>query len=263
MNVEELTNRINKKEEQLKKIEKRIAKWSSGLSQEHIEASKNLTFIQLRTYIADNNVPESDDYNKGPNIQELKRAFIDKDEAVETLNKYKNALLIAKEKENVPVVEIFKEFFANWKEEILKFTLQLYEEYSTLDKRYCQLFNSHNDSTKEERATLKRQMRNLRTNSWLSQMLERSKDGFNKYLDKYMEDRYYELINKVTGITGEITDVSNLHVGYDGRINGTIKGKDAKAKIETIIAGGYNTDYIVNVKHGQCLHYRVLVHEIK
>ena len=69
-----------------------------------------------------------------------------------------------------------------------------------------------------------------------------------------MNDRYFELVDKVTKHVGEIEDVSDLHIGYDGRINGVVIGSEGNAKIETITAGGYNI---------QILHYRVLVHPIK
>ena len=69
-----------------------------------------------------------------------------------------------------------------------------------------------------------------------------------------MNDRYNELVDKVTKYTGEITDVSDLHIGRDGTLNGIVEGQSGKARIETIGAGGYNI---------QCYHYRCLVHPIK
>ena len=61
-----------------------------------------------------------------------------------------------------------------------------------------------------------------------------------------------DLYNRVNAITGEVTDYTNVYLNGPA-LNGIITGKAGKAKIETIIAGGYNI---------QREHYRVLVHSI-
>lgn len=67
-------------------------------------------------------------------------------------------------------------------------------------------------------------------------------------------DLYY----RVKDITGEITDWSNVHScqGTYGMtvLNGFVIGKEGRAEIESILAGGYNI---------QRLHIRVLVKEFK
>lgn len=66
-------------------------------------------------------------------------------------------------------------------------------------------------------------------------------------------DLYY----RVKGITGEITDWTGVHatIGTDGYtvLNGIVIGKEGRAKVESIYAGGYNI---------QRLHVRVLVHSV-
>lgn len=65
-------------------------------------------------------------------------------------------------------------------------------------------------------------------------------------------DLYY----RVKNITGEITDWSGVHAtcGSHGFsvLNGFVKGKEGRAEVESILAGGYNI---------QRLHVRVLVKE--
>lgn len=61
-------------------------------------------------------------------------------------------------------------------------------------------------------------------------------------------DLYY----RITCITGEVTEWAKIFCS-GGALNGIVTGKEGKAKIETILAGGYNI---------QKLHIRVLVHSL-
>lgn len=71
------------------------------------------------------------------------------------------------------------------------------------------------------------------------------------------KDVILDLVNRVTKITGPIMDWSGLHAtaGNGGWtvLNGYVIGEDSKAKVETILAGGYAI---------QRLHCRTLVKEI-
>ncbi|ALA13079.1 hypothetical protein TSARBOMBA_208 [Bacillus phage TsarBomba] len=79
--------------------------------------------------------------------------------------------------------------------------------------------------------------------AWLEQTLEQDKKA--KMLD---------LIYRISGAVGEITDASNLKVSQKGNLDGFIVGTTGKARVETIGAGGWN---IV------CFHYRTLIKKIK
>jgi len=85
-----------------------------------------------------------------------------------------------------------------------------------------------------------------------------------KIITEEKKRKYEDLVNRVTQITGNITDVSNLKIGnQNGELNGYIIGESGKARVETISAGGYNQNIVVNSKHGQKFHFRVLVTAIK
>ena len=88
-------------------------------------------------------------------------------------------------------------------------------------------------------------------------------EELNEILDKEIEAKYWNMVERVTKVTGEIIDASDLSIGGDGNINGIIIGKEGNAKLETILAGGYNQNIIVNVRRGQILHYRLIVNKIK
>ena len=65
------------------------------------------------------------------------------------------------------------------------------------------------------------------------------------------------LVNRVKGITGEITDWGKLYLQPDNNgfsiLNGRVEGKEGVAYVESIGAGGYNI---------QRYHIRVLVKSI-
>ena len=79
-------------------------------------------------------------------------------------------------------------------------------------------------------------------------------EKLDKMLDKEVQVKYEDLVNRITHITGLITDVSNLHIAGNGNLNGIVIGEKGKAKVETIGAGGYAI---------QCFHYRTLIKEMK
>ncbi len=83
--------------------------------------------------------------------------------------------------------------------------------------------------------------------------LSKTKGEFIKANAKTAEAFIIDLHNRVKAVVGKVTDYSNVY--YSGQaLNGYIVGKDGKAEVETIVAGGYNI---------QRLHLRVLVKEMK
>ena len=88
-------------------------------------------------------------------------------------------------------------------------------------------------------------------------MISRKYDEALTKLTKDVNDeanrKYDFIIERVNNICGTMTDASDLRIGYNGELNGTIIGTKGKASVKTIGAGGYNI---------QQFHFRTLVHKI-
>lgn len=288
MTAKDYEDRIAAAQEKLQKIEKRIQKWEDNKSEEafskqydwmHDDTGWQLgwgsngvnygTFEEFKAKHYAEWVAECD--------KEIKYANLDKIAATTLIDKYKNALDMLKDKDAKPVIQIFKDFFDHWKQEIKDYVKPIVEKYYELDKKMVDLYNyryefeergfKSRDELEDELDRLGNEANQIKSESIVGVAIDKgfhkNEVEFNKYLDDYMNHRYFELVDKVTAIVGNIDDISDLHVGVDGTLNGRIFGDKGGAKLETIVAGGYNTDVIVNVKHGQCRHYRVLVHPIK
>lgn len=289
MTQQEYEDRIAKSEEKLAKIEKRIQKWEENKSDakfakqyDWMQADDNSWLLgwndNKRVYGTFDEFKQKKyaEWEHECN-REIQSAQREKDDTLTTIQKYKNSIALLQEKDAKPVIKIFRDFFDSWKEEIMEYVKPLVDEYYETNKKSSHMFNNRfrveelGFATWEEFDAEYKRLR-LRekelqnepiVRTAIEKGLHRSDATFRKYLDDYMNQRYYELVDKVTEIVGDINDVSNLTVGVDGTLNGRIYGDKGGAKIETIVAGGYNTDVVVNVKHGQIRHYRVLVHPIK
>ena len=112
---------------------------------------------------------------------------------------------------------------------------QMREEYNTLG--YAKFFRKYSYNDYELRHMTDEQIHN-------SNMRDAK---------ELIIDLYY----RVRNITGEVTDWSNIHTAQGTWgftvLNGFVIGKEGRAKVESILAGGYNI---------QRLHVRVLVHAI-
>lgn len=274
MEKEELQRRINNKNKQIEKLNKKIERYENqkntkSFLKEYAYMINDQIVLTMEEFVARLKMLRTSfkddplidvrvnnwyvDYMEDRDV-EIRQAKREIEECKNMIQNYKNKLLLAEQKENKPVVQIFLDFMNNWKNEVKEFVNKQVEIYHELDNEYCELHNYHRneEGVKERLKELSMQMSQI-NQGWVRTRLDKGRKDFDKYLDKYFMDRYYELCNKVTSIIGEITDVSKLYFGNDGSLNGIIIGTEGSAKVETIIAGGYNI---------QCLHYRVLVHKI-
>lgn len=83
-----------------------------------------------------------------------------------------------------------------------------------------------------------------------------STEEIHKQNEKDAEHFIIDLYNRVKDITGEVTNWEGIRLTMGNNfpvLEGMVQGKEGKARVETILAGGYNI---------QRLHIRTLVHSI-
>ena len=274
MSKQELQDRLNKQLEKKVKIERLLNKYGTLLNEEEKQDMNNLTWKELRVKYGawlDNRL---DDYRR--KICELK-------ELLETINNTQTRLNKLINFENEDKIEVLVKFLNDWKEKAYIWYIENAKYYIELKKNEEQALSK----AKEDENFYKK----FGSGYYLTSFEYHTECNWKKYyysnvttltkeivgyrnsidtekLNKVLEDeknrKYKDLVSRITKIVGTIEDVSNLSIGdKNGEINGLVKGSKATAKVNTISAGGYNEGIIVNEKHGQCFHYRVLIHEVK
>ncbi len=193
---------------------------------------------------------------------------------LENLYKQQEKIKTKNEVERIPVIE---EFLEAWKIKAIEWYTKNYANYLEYIKEYnnkreqLQQWEKENNihfmskQAKEKQVELgidketHTRIIQMRFNQLTLKLYEYRRDNeWEKVLEKEIEkeknDKRQLFINRVKAITGIIKDASNLTIGDNGEINGIVTGKDGKAKVETISAGGWNI---------QCWHFRVLVRVLK
>lgn len=285
MEIKMLQERIEKKQLQIAKIEKRIAKWESkknvaGFLKDYGWNCNSLDDIvnNRKEWLMQDGMAEREASDEALRFtknrydeylqdcdNEIRYANRDLDEAKETLKKYQESLAIEINKENAPKIEVLVNFLNQWREKANTFyhdeAIRLYEAYNEhkLKDEAIKLIQDlkvrREESTKEYHRYNEVQknfsplLRNIRTyrEPYLNE------EELQKALDREVKAKYNDLVVRMKNAVGEIQDCSNLRIGGNGSINGIISGTNGKARMETIMAGGWNI---------QCLHYRVLVNPI-
>lgn len=168
MTAEEIQARITKKESDIAKINKRIAKWSKGLRPEDIAACSDMQNCvhgpgrqatpeydvarhKYQDYVkTHNDIPEADDWNKGPNIKETYRAFIDLGEANNTLKKYQTQLANLQAFDNQEKIGPLWEFLTEWEKHCNDWYHRNAERYAKLAIGYADEYKEWSDNYDKE-----------------------------------------------------------------------------------------------------------------
>jgi hypothetical protein len=210
-------------------------------------------------------------------------------DAQKALDAYKAQLESETEKAASRNVHVIIEFLDNWRERVLEFHSEKFEEYykekqlvrDLYNKAYGSFYKSPKTPETEAYEAAK-EVFNAKcygyfekrefTNRWghLDYTSIKVRDGEYEWLKPYINEyslsaamaklkkdvdkewirKYDFIIERTNAIVGQITDASNLKIGAKHDLNGFIIGTKGTAKVQTIDAGGYNI---------QCYHFRTLI----
>lgn len=278
MTKEELQARIEKKEKDIQKINKRIVKWSANMNDEAMRVARTYGYMAYGSpdkkaastqYILyknahknDNTVWNNDDWrNRGPNLDELMRAYIDLFDADNTINKYKTALDKLTNFEKEEKIEIIWNFLQDWKQKTFDWIVENCTHYYDLQQHEEEAWQAYIQQHDLQQQQQSYRTKKSFTNSYYRDIGPTTKEVYlykggcdtaklEKILTQDVRDKYTSFVNQVTEKAGEIVDASDLKIGGKGDINGFVQGTKNKVKVWTTLAGGYI----------QCWHYRSYVH---
>lgn len=279
MTVQELQLKLDAAEAKLNKAQQLLQKYIIKSNELEVKYSEVLINYPLNdnSWVAANwdKIPY-DIYNLSHKYEDSKECVKDSERKVKELTqvrdnwKTKLELMKAKENEFAQIPQVVKDFVHNWRvktEAWIKENLASYNKARRdAYKIYEKACDYSNDLTYDERKVLINEYNDLyseirkTTDPFILTIASRGGDKdqeefIQKTLDEEERDKIFDLIRRVTKITGTITDASMLRIGeQNGELNGLVEGQDGKAFVETIGAGGYAI---------QRFHYRVLVKPIK
>ena len=253
MTSTQITERINKANEKITKKQGTIAKKQALIQKKENALVKKFNF-DLDVIRSKQNSEVYEEYGRETgyeivselsSIEWLKDdiARLEKEipEIRKTVEKYEKQLAGELEKESLLTKEIPEEFTAlknylveTWDEDDKHRKAYLAKRYNELG--YREFYQHHNGA------------------DYL--LIHTSDADIHKHNVKDAENIIIDLYNRVKEITGQIIEW-DVHVTAGNQnlavLAGTVKGKEGKARVETIEAGGYNI---------QRLHIRTLVHSI-
>ena len=290
MTREELNIRIEKKNADIAKIQKRIDKWTKGMNEEakSIAAACELVYDDPKykeAYNAYNEYKKSHEkdptvyrqdyeWNKGPNFGEAYSAYRDLAEAKATLNKYLVQLDKLTNFEKEEKIEALWNFLLTWRQRTYDYYINEVRVYADLKKNYENALDEYknSDEFKKELEYYKVYRPNYR---WAEYDIENKfhkhyydnvdrltkeiylyggkvdEAKLNKYLDKEVQQKYTKLVHDVTEKAGEIVDASNLKINARGEINGRIKGTKNDVDLWLTLSA-VDSDYMVPHYRGYC-----------
>lgn len=220
-----MNERIEKKMEQIAKIERRIAKWEKVCTEEQIRLAYQFrnSYSAWVRYAKEKNIGFT-----GGNVYELRSALADLDKANEQLEKIK------KQEEKKADTEAT---INDMPESMKEFAKKVEDAWNSHDKAVRELYRK-----KYKELGYKEFIKTYKYQAY--EMMYATDEEFAKANHKAMETLIINLFNRVIEKTGKITDSQGLVVtqGNNGYavINGFVKGEKGTAVVESIGAGGYN-----------------------
>jgi hypothetical protein len=239
MTINELKEKIRKAEEAVAKAEKTIARHEAQAKKKLDIINKNGWEMDSKKYaqagdrdawwaIVDYGYKQNDIYYANKKLEEKKK----------TLENWKKRLVDAEEKENtfadkIPdsmkemrdqLVETWDKNDHDWREHLMNEYREMgYEKFikkhKAIEYDFMRYGNKETDHEKNFKSAT-----------------------------AYVLDLY----NRINAITGDVKEWSGIH-NAGASLNGIVKGKLGTARVETILAGGWNI---------QRLHCRTLVHKV-
>ncbi|MFQ3543576.1 hypothetical protein Q7A53_05775 [Halobacillus rhizosphaerae] len=288
MNIEILEEKVQKAQEQVNKKKKTIERHEKALEKKNIKVAKQGITLDLSSIDAVENIQmehrQTDLYwdiseVKGK-LEDIRGARGKLKKAEDTLANWQSKLDVEIDKEKFlqdQAPQVIKDFLENWKELAYKWHIKRYNDYLEMRKDLEDKADKLKEEigvrknffpNKEQEAILKEHELDYQTikgkltyfagGTVLRMATIYDEEKRLTWLNKLLEDdkkfKMLDLIRRINGKIGLITDASNLSISRDGNLNGIIIGEKGKARVETIGAGGYNI---------QCFHFRTLVKEIK
>ena len=247
MTIAQLNERITKAEEKINKKEATIEKKKALIAKKDVEIQKLGFTREIR-----NNRPESwtEASNKAFWLacdivhleEDLKRLPKEIEEIKATIEKYQAQLTGEIEKESILTKEL-PEVFTTLRSELVT-------EWDRFDKDL-------QDNLRSEYKEIGYKDFIKKYTYSRYEFMSKTEDEIHKANERDAKALILDLYNRVKAITGEVTDWSGIRaeMGNGGFtvLTGIVIGKTGRARVETILAGGYNI---------QRLHIRTLVHEI-
>lgn len=247
MTTQEIRNRIEKKEQEIAKMEKNLVKYV---------VDEEFTAMCDR-YFETKDRTELDAYKKAHNMMWLPEYYskrYDLEDAKVTLAKYHKQLEAQQAKENtineLPAVikEFAKELEDRWNRYDFWKKEQIREEYKKVPEY----------REREAYREFQHKMNEKWGRGWYEFAYYTTDEQIKKNNRNAVDALILNLVTRTVEIAGTIKDAQYLELERDNLgyavINGIVIGEKGKAKVESIGAGGYNI---------QRYHIRVLVKEVR
>lgn len=220
-----MTTRIEKKQEEIKKIERRIQKWNDKKNEEGFK-KEFAWLISGENYEQINKERLYDEYIKNCEV-EIKRAEKDLNKCFEQIEKIKRQEMKLQDKESkiqsLPKV-------------LIEFQQQIVDEWNRYDK--------------EMKVFYKQQMKEMSHHDFVvkygrqaTTLIYKTDEEIEKENQRHGETLVVNLYDRVVEKVGNIVDVNGLYItngNHNIVINGYVKGEQGTCEVESIGCGGYN-----------------------